>query len=124
MIYRKYIMHEWNVRVECSLCMWDTDWHLDYEFAKNQWNYRPVEDALLARIAELEAALAECDEWEPVPDGLYTLDNGTLMRIMHNGTCIWTKDTPFRSEDKVFLPDDMRVFRQRPQPAARSRERG
>lgn len=67
-MHHKYIMHEWKYRVECSLCTSDTSWFLDYEFAKNQWNYRPVEDALLARIAELEAIIAYIDDVAPRAD--------------------------------------------------------
>lgn len=67
----------------------------------------------LCALALQAAALLEhhSGEWETAPDGLLPKNDGVLIRIMQDGKCIWTKDTLFDQEDKVFLPDDMRVFR-------------
>ena len=53
------------VAVVCPRCGYEFDWPLSSDW-RAEWNTRPIEDALQARITELEAALrkvAVAAEW-------------------------------------------------------------
>jgi hypothetical protein len=72
-------------------------------------------DEYEARIAELEQRLAEAGQWVPVPDGIYSADEGTTWEsrweVIGDGVEITDIVGDYVS---VSIPDGWKLMRQRP----------
>jgi hypothetical protein len=73
---------------------------------------RQMRDEYEARIAELEGELAERDEWEPVPDGVYA-----GITVDENGSELWMAAPDPHGhlwDTDAFLGVDYRLCRRKP----------
>lgn len=82
-------------------------------------------DALRAELTRLRTQLAEAQQWEDVPDGVYTVDGfapgythtltvsgDTLMSWSNDVANMYADDSPMRTEE-IGLPDNWRIQRRK-----------
>lgn len=82
----------------CPLCLYENG-----KFIQRCEMHRQMDEM------QVELAAARAGRWWPVEDGIVQERKGVIMRVMDEGERIWQRDTIFDMDDKVFLPEHMRL---------------